>query len=257
MSAFLFEQQFLFLAATVLVAGIARGLSGFATGMITVPVAAALYDPVTAVVVVVIIDSIPILPVSIPALKHARWREVLPVFAGLTLFLPLGVYILKTVDPTPMRWLICLAILACAAALWRGWRYKGPRSLPVSFSVGSVAGVLGGIASIPGPPVIIYWLASALPAITMRANLLSLFFLGEFVSIGNLWAAGLFEMPRVMLGLAAAPVYLVGLLTGWFLYGLASERTYRRVTFFLIITAAITALPATEQILRPMIEAAG
>ncbi|WP_274423297.1 sulfite exporter TauE/SafE family protein [Chelativorans sp. YIM 93263] len=257
MDALLSDQQFLFLAATVLVAGIARGLSGFGTGMITAPIAAALYDPITAVVLITIIDSLPILPVTIPVLKHARWREVLPIFAGLTLFLPVGVYILKNTDPTPMRWIICIAILLCVSALWRGWRYRGPRSIPVSFSVGSVAGVLSGVASIPGPPVIIYWLASALPAMIMRANLLTLFLLGEIMSLGNLWAAGLFEMPRIILGLASAPVYLAGLLTGWFLYGFASERTYRRITFTLIIAAAITALPATEQILRLMIETVG
>lgn len=255
MTGILLDQSFFLLVATVLVAGIARGLSGFGTGMIIAPVAAALYDPITAVVLITIIDSLPILPVTIPVLKHARWREVLPIFGGIAFFLPVGVYFLKITDPTPMRWIICIAILVCAAALWRGWRYRGPRSMPVSFSVGGVAGVLSGIASIPGPPVIIYWLASALPAMTMRANLLTLFLLGEIMSLGNFWAAGFFEAPRVLLGLAASPAYLAGLLIGWKLYGLSSEETYRRITFLLIVAAALTALPATEHFVRAVIAA--
>ena len=251
-----FDNALLLLLATIAVAGIARGLSGFGSGMIVAPIAAALYDPVTAVVILVIIDTLPIVPVSLPALKVAHWREVLPVLAGLILFVPLGVYVLKHGDPDVLRWLICTAILAGALALWRGWRYRGPRSLPISLSVGGLAGVLSGIASIPGPPILVYWLASALPAAIVRANLLALFFLSEFNSIANLWAAGLFEQPRVILGIVAAPVYFGGLLTGWALYGLSSEAIYRRVTFLLIVGSALVATPMTSDALNSLVAGA-
>ncbi len=240
----------LILIATVAIAGVARGLSGFGTGMIVAPVAAALYGPKAALVIIVILDSLPTVPLTLPVLKIARWREVLPVGAGLALFLPLGVYILKNGDPTALRWCICIAILLCAAGLWGGWRYSGPRGLPISFGVGGIAGTLAGIASIPGPPVIFYWLATNLPAAVVRANLLALFLLGEFLSIGNLWAAGLFERSVVVLGIAATPLYFVGLIVGWRLYGLASEATYRRVTFCLIVAAAVLAVPAVEPLFR-------
>ncbi len=238
------------LLATVLLAGIARGLSGFGTGMIVAPVASALYGPQVAIVIIVIIDSLPVLPVTLPALRQARWRQVLPVVAGLFVMLPVGVMILKSSDPVLLRWAISLSILACAAALWSGWRWPGPRNAAVAAGVGGMAGLLGGIASIPGPPVILYWLASGLPAALLRANLLTLFFLGEFLSIGNLWVAGLFERVAVMLGITAAPVYFVGLWVGARLYGFASEETYRRVTFGLIALAAVLALPATERLFR-------
>ena len=226
--------------------GVARGMSGFGTGMIVAPVAAALYGPKVALVVIVIMDSLPVLPITLPALKIARWKEVLPVALGLALLLPAGVYVLKHGDPVALRWCISLSILACAAALWSGWRYRGPRGAPVSFAVGGVAGLLSGIASIPGPPVIIYWLAANLPAAIMRANLLTLFLIGEGLSIANLWVAGLFEPDAVMLGVVAAPFYFAGLAIGSHLYGWASDAVYRSVTFLLIVAAAIFALPAVQ-----------
>ena len=238
---------------TVVAAGVVRGLSGFGTGMIVAPVAAALYDPVTAVVLLVIIDSLPTLPLTIPVMKIARWREVVPILAGMALFIPVGVFILKNGDETALRWLICLAILACAVTLWSGWRYRGPRGLPVSFGIGGLAGVLAGIASIPGPPVIIYWLASGMPTAIVRANLLALFLLSELLSAANLWAADLFDRPRIMLGLFMIPVYMLGLFAGWRLYGTASDATYRRVAFILIVMAALVALPATETVAKWLI----
>lgn len=238
-----FDMRFAVLALVVVIAGVARGLSGFGTGMIVVPVAAALYGPASAVVMVVVIDTLPILPLTLPVLKFAHWREVLPCLAGLAALLPLGVFILKHGDPETLRWAICIAILAMAAALWSGWRYRGPRNMAISFGVGGVAGILSGTASVPGPPVIIYWLASSLPAAIVRANLMSLFLLGDALSIFNLWNAGMFDKERLLLGIVSIPFYLAGLAIGWELYGVSGETTYRRVTFGLIVASAVLALP--------------
>lgn len=243
-----FNAIFIVLAATVFLAGVARGLSGFGTGMIVAPVAAALYGPQAALVVIVVMDSLPTVPVTIPAMKIARWSEVLPILAGLAFLLPAGIWMLKHGDPYALRWGISIVILLLVAGLWKGWRYRGPRNFGVSFGVGGVAGVLSGIASIPGPPVIMYWLASGLPAAMVRANLLSLFLLAEFLSVGNLWAAGMLERPRLLLALAASPFYFCGLLAGWRLYGFASDDAYRRITFMLILASAILALPPARHV---------
>ena len=58
--------------AVLLLAGLVRGFSGFGTGMVAIPVLAATHDPVTAVVVIAIVDSLPQLPAALPALRYAR-----------------------------------------------------------------------------------------------------------------------------------------------------------------------------------------
>ncbi|MGO4835338.1 TSUP family transporter, partial [Rhizobiaceae sp. 2RAB30] len=116
------------LFAAVLVAGVARGLSGFGTGMIVAPVAGALYGPKAALAIIVIIDSLPAIPVTLPALQIARWREVLPVALGMLLLFPAGIYLLTTGDTELLRWLIAISIFACVAVLYSGWRWRGPRN---------------------------------------------------------------------------------------------------------------------------------
>ncbi len=139
--------------------------------------------------------------------------------------------------------------------LWSGWRYLGPRTMPLSFAVGGVAGMLSGIASIPGPPIIFYWMAAEIPALIMRANLLTVFLLGESLSLLNLWIAGLLVGPAVMLGITQAVPYFIGLMIGWRLHTRASEAAYRRLTFVLIVIAAVLALPAIEPLFRLLEEA--
>lgn len=243
-----FDLSFLALVVTVIIAGVARGMSGFGSGMIITPVAAALYGPQVAVPMLSVLDSLPTIPVTIPSLKIARWGEVLPVTVGMAVFLPVGVYLLAHGDGEALRWIISAAIFASAAVLWSGWRYHGPRGLPISFGVGGVSGVMSGVAAVPGPPVIFYWMASSMPAAIVRANLMSLFLISEFLSIGSMWAAGLFNGAVIGLGLAATPFYFAALLVGSKLSGMASEQTFRRVTFVLIVLSACLALPVTQQV---------
>lgn len=245
-----FDIPLLVLLSVVFIAGVARGMAGFGSGMIVAPVAGALYSPTAALVVMVILDSLPTVPMTLRATRHAQWREVLPVFAGLFLLFPVGLFILTHGDVTILRWIIALAIFASVAVLAVNYRYRGPRSIPISLGVGGVAGVLSGIAGIPGPPVVAYWLASDHPAAIVRANLMTLFLLEALVSIGNLWAAGLFERGIVAIGFLCVPFYFVGLTIGGGLFDRSSERTYRIVTFVLILAAAFLALPLFDHAFR-------
>ncbi len=236
------------LLATISLAGMVRGFAGFGTGMIIAPVAAALYGPVPALVIIFIVDTLPVIPVTIPVFKIAKWGEVMPVLAGLAAFMPIGIWILKTGDPIVLRWVICALILAAVAILVSGWRYTGSRSRPISLVVGAVGGIMGGIASIPAPPAIIYWMASPLHARFIRANVLVLLFFGEFFTGFNLWAADLFSVDPVMRGVLAAPFYFAGTVVGLVLFRYASETVYRVIAFAIILVVTIAALPLFDGI---------
>ena len=109
--------------------------------------------------------------------------------------------------------------------------------------VGAAAGFLGGIAGIPGPPPVLYWMASPEPQGVIRANLMALFLLLEIATLANVVMSGMVNGERLMLGIAGAPVYLAGILAGRALFPLASPATYRRLAFAVILFAVITALP--------------
>ena len=238
------------LLAIVIVAGVARGMSGFGSGMIIAPVAAAIYGPQVAVPMLAILETLPTIPVTIPALPLVRWREVLPVTVGLAVFLPAGVYVLSNSDAEMLRWFICAAILVCAAVLWTGWRYRGPRGMPVSFGVGGLSGLLSGIASIPGRrssstgwrpifrrrPSGPTFLPSSCSATSCRSS-------------ASGWP-DLFKPDVLGIGIAAMPFYFASIAcrieAAWL--GLATP-TYRRVTFGLIVLSAVLALP----LIQPMI----
>lgn len=234
------------LAAVVLaalVAGLVRGFAGFGAGMIFVPLAAALTGPKIAVVTLWIMDTLPTLTIVIPALKQVEWRSIAPVAVGYAITVWAGVWVLANGDPDMLRWAISLAILATLPVLWSGWRYHGPRPFALSAGVGGVSGIMGGAAQLPGPPVLIYWLAGEDPAWRIRANVIVLFFMLTALSGTSMAANGLFVADAVTAGVICAPVFGLALFIGQRSFARATETGYRRFAFILILVVAITTLP--------------
>ena len=232
--------------AAVAAAGVVRGFSGFGSGMIVGPVAAAAYNPQTAVVILLIIEALPTLPLVIAALRKVNLREIAPIVAGYAALLPLGLWFLTTGEATVLRWFMSITILAVVVVLWTGWQYQGPRTIPVRLGVGGLSGFLGGAISVAGPPVILYWMALRTGAGFVRANLIVYFAATTvFASVG-LYVSGLLTPPAVGKGVAVMPVFIVTLFVGARLFGMASDATYRRIALLIVLAAAVLAMPALD-----------
>lgn len=234
---------FQLLLVAVFVAGIVRGFSGFGTGMIVGPIGSALFTPKLALVILLVMDTFPTIPLVLPALKKVVWREVLPMAVGVMLVMPLGIVLLKYGDVIVLRWFFSLVIFTAVAILWSGWHYRGPRTYRISALVGGMSGFLGGVSGLSGPPPIIYWMAARTGAGLVRANLIILFSISEVISIAGYYIASIITWEGVLKGLIASPIYFVGLMIGAKLFGKASETVYRRVAFTLILMAAIISMP--------------
>ncbi len=232
-----------------LIAGLVRGFAGFGAGMIYIPVAAAAFDPRTAAGTLFIIDTIIIIPLVIRAASHVSWREILPLGLGAMIAVPAGVAVLVHVDPVPIRWGLSVAILASVTALAGGWRYRGPERVPLSIAIGGLAGFLSGLAQLPAPPVLVYWLGRETPAQRLRANVI-IFFCFTTVIAGIAYAAsGIFTAEVASRSLALLPVYGVAIFAGSRLFGTTSEAAYRHIAYGLIVFVALATLPAFDGLL--------
>lgn len=236
--------------AIVFATGIVRGFSGFGSGMIIGPSTAALYSPQLALAMLTILDLFPTLTIVWGARKNVNWRELFPVVVGYMVLAPLGVWVLKTSDVTALRWFISVSILIAVAILWSGWKYKGPRTKPISFSFGGLSGFMGAAAALPGPSVLVYWLASSLSAATVRANMIYFLFLTDFIIILGYIVGDIYTRESIIRGLICVPGYFIGILIGTRFFHLASDATYRRVAFIMILIAAVTSLPLLDRLLR-------
>ncbi len=232
--------------AIVFITGIIRGFAGFGSGMIIGPSTAAFFGPQMALIMITIMDAIPTLTLVWGARRDVNWKELIPVITGYALLAPFGIWLLVTGDATALRWFISISILIAVTILWSGWKYTGSRSNSVSFSFGGLGGFMGAAAALPGPAVLVYWLASTAKAITVRANMIYYLFLTDLIVIVGYMLADLYTMEGIVRGLLCVPGYFVSIQIGTKFFAGASDATYRRVAFVMILLAAITSLPLLD-----------
>jgi uncharacterized membrane protein YfcA len=239
-----------FLAAAALLAGLARGFSGFGAALIFMPLATTVITPQLAAPVLLLIDLVLILPFLPPAWPQSDKRDVATIAAGTLIGLPFGTMLLARTEPTTIRWMIVALIVPTLALLASGWRYRN-RPVPIlTVGVGAISGFLSGIAQVGGPPVAMYWLGGAHKGAAVRANIITFSLASALLAIASYSIAGIFVFALIGLSLLTGPAYGLGLYLGSHAFGLASEATFRRVCYGLIAVAVVIGLPLFDGVLR-------
>lgn len=233
-----------------LVAGLARGFSGFGGALIFIPLASAATSPKLATPLLLVIDSLMTLGMVPDGWRRANRREVFTMLAGALFGVPAGAMILTYLPSLTLRWIISIVVLALLVFLMSGWRYHGKPRRTLTVLTGAIAGLFGGAAQMSGPPIVAYWLGGAIAPQTVRANLVVYFALATVISATSYIAGGILTPEVLIMALITGPAYGIGLYGGAKLFGLTSEANFRRICFSLIGAAALIGMPLFDALLR-------
>ena len=235
-----------FIIVAALLAGLARGFSGFGAALIFMPLASAVIGPQVAGPTLLIVDMILAAAMVPPAMGLANRHEVGLMTIGAIAGIPAGTFVLLAVDPLYIRWGMVITVAATLALLASGWRYSGRPANALTMGVGAISGFLSGSVQIGGPPVIAYWLGGTNRSTTVRANIVLYFALSGLIAAVSYGFSGLFNWSLVNTALMAGPSYGAGLFIGSKLFGLASEANFRRASYGLIGLAGVIGLPLLD-----------
>jgi uncharacterized membrane protein YfcA len=249
-AAALADRRIIAAAVVAALAGAVRGFTGFGSAMIYIPLVSAIYGPRLAVTTLLLVDFVSSAPFSVAAFWRCNWREVLPVSVVMAATIPLGALLLVFVDPIVLRWFIAFLVIGLIAVLASGWRYRGGPTLAASVTVGAVAGIGSGAVQIAGPAVVIYWLGGLSPAAVVRANLMVVFLISDFVSTVTYTAQGLLTAEVLVLSVLLGGPFLAAMIVGAWMFRGSSDVAYRRVAYVIIAVSAVLSLPVFDRIFR-------
>lgn len=205
----------LFVAFSVCV----QSFTGFALslmllGLVGLTDVFALTDVVNAVSFMAVVNAASFLhrrrPLKVyPAMKTAVMASMVGSFIGmgiLTYLAANAVHLLRT--------LLGLIIIGCALLLWRMAKPHEHTSPPRVFAaVGVVSGVLGGMFSASGPPLVYVVYRQPWPLERIQESLIFAFGIGAVLRISVLGVAGQISLQSLLLAAEAIPVVL---LVTWF-----------------------------------------
>lgn len=219
-------------------AGLMRGFAGFGSAMMMAPVFAVLMGPAHMVPVIMAME-LPIgAAIFLETRKQTEWRFVGPMAVAAMLAMPLGVWLLLTIDTRALTIAISIIVVVFVAILASGWRYHGPRRTWLSVSLGAVSGAMMATTSVGGPPILLYMLAGKDSASTVRANIVAYFLLtGAVVVIMVLLTAP--TAPTAIVDAATLlPAMWLGTWLGSRAHHVASDIVYRRIAYIVLLVAA-------------------
>lgn len=230
----------LLLAVTMLfAAGLVRGFSGFGFAIAAVPLLSLLAPPADIVPLVVLLQLCISLQGLRPAWAAADFASLRWLAPGAALATPLGLWALAWLPEAPVRLLIAALVGATVAVLAGGWRLpRTPHGAAVGL-VGVLSGLCNGLAAMPGPPVIAYYLAVPLPAAAGRGAMIVLFLMTSVAAFVPLLLAG--HLPDAVLVVAGLPAVWAGSTLGEYLYRRAPEAGYRRAALWILGAAGVAA----------------
>lgn len=226
----------------VIVAGLVRGTTGFGGAMVMTPVLSIFFGPIAAVVTALLLETAAALVMFPDALPKAQWRTLLYLTLPAIITVPLGGYLLLTVDPGIVRKMISAVVIVFSSMLLFGLRYRGSPRIGTSLALGSVVGVLLGSTSVGAPPVILYLLSGPDPVAVTRANLTLFVTAISVIGLVMLTVAG---AVTAALGVTAVALTIPFLLATWLggkFFAKLSDTGVRRLALLLMLCIGVTSL---------------
>ncbi len=226
-----------------LVAGLMRGFAGFGSAMLMAPIFAILFGSAEMVVTVVAIELVVSLQLFPQVRGDADWKTLTPMSIAACVAMPAGVWLLASVDKNTIVTAVSAVIVAFVILMWAGWTYRGRRSAAASAAVGALSGAMMATTSVGGPPVLLYLLSGKDPPRVNRANIVTYYFLTQFLLIVIVLATGVAGWDALARAAVLFPVMIVGAWMGGRLFhGLASDRLYRNVALAILLATGLFGL---------------
>jgi uncharacterized membrane protein YfcA len=230
-------------ALIVLFAYFARGITGFGSGLIAVPLLAHLH-PLTFVVPLILITDVTASVVLGGGTRRAiRWPEIKALMPGSLVGIVVGVTLLINLPRAPL--LAALGIIVLAFGVRSGLNIHGNRTVSRWWAgpAGFAGGTIGALFGTGGPPYVIYLTHRLRDKGALRATFSGLFLLDGGMRVVTFLVAGLFLQPDLLWAvLAALPLMGFGIYLGHRVHIGISQTQMQRVIGLLLVASGTSLL---------------
>ncbi len=231
----------LYVVAVLFFAYFIRGIAGFGSALIAVPLLTLNLNFIVVVPLIAVLDYIASIGQGVSDRKYISFADLWPLFPFTLIGVSLGVYLLSHLDSRVMA--LCLAIFIIAFALYsllltkepsggRGW--AGP--------AGFMGGVVGAIFGTGGPFYVIYFRLRGLDKTAFRATLSISFVVdGSLRILGFIWTGALYLQMWTLI-LCALPFVWLGMYAGSHIHTKINQRGFVKMVSAILFCSGIALL---------------
>ncbi|HSS66693.1 MAG TPA: sulfite exporter TauE/SafE family protein [Gammaproteobacteria bacterium] len=232
-------------AGSLALAGVVKGVVGIGIPMVSI----ALLSLAISVPQAVALLPVPILVANTwQAFRGGRFISSLqrfrPLIVALGLGIMVGALLLKHVDDRVLQAVIGIAVMVFSITSLSTPELRIPAGAerPLGAVAGAVGGVLGGMSSLFGPPILMFLVSLHIPKDEFVAIIGTVYLLGGVFLLAALAGVRVMGPEEVALSALATPPLLAGMALGQWLRDKISQKAFRTgllVTVMLIGTSLL------------------
>jgi uncharacterized membrane protein YfcA len=219
-----------------------RGIAGFGSGLIAIPLLT-LSMPLTFVV-----PYINVLDVSASLVhgwrhrQYTQWRELLPVLPFTALGILIALYLLKSLHPAILVHALGVFILLFAVYNLIGPEIQRHCSRRWASLAGTFGGMIGTLFGTGGPLYVIYFQLRGLPKSLFRSTIATLFLLDGGLRFSGYVISGFYTREMLIWIVVSFPIMALGLYIGGRIHTGISQRQFQRAIGVLLVISGIALL---------------
>ena len=172
----------------ILAGGLIKGTLGFGMPMVALPIIAFVIPATTAMIIL----CAPILLTNFLQIKFKQGvssYRFLPMILSLIIGLIVGARLILEINLNTITKIIAISIIFAALINCFGFKIQNPnknREKIITSIIGFGSGILGGLSTFYGPPMLAYLVASDLPKEKFVRTVSTMYFIGSFPLYGSL-----------------------------------------------------------------------
>lgn len=228
-------------AAVLVVAYAIRGITGFGSGALAIPLLALVLPLRVVAPVITLLGFFAAMGHIVQDRAHIVWRELLRLLPFTALGVAAGLYLFVALSAETLRDLLGGFVIVYAlfslreTGFGRFEQWLAPAVLaPVGFVAGLVATLFGGMS---GPVYAVYLRMRRLDKRAFRVTIATILFVLAVMRIVGYVGVGVFDRAVLTAFAAAVPAMLPGMWLGNRLHARVSERGFTRVVAALLVVS--------------------
>jgi len=233
--------QIVFSIAVIFIAYIIKGLSGFGSGLIAIPLLVFIF-PITFIVPVLgLLNYSGTLMQSFHLRKQVSWKDILPLIPFTLGGIAIAIWLLVNVDEKVLvRVLAGFVLCYSIYSLLPLPEFKGGRKWAI-FS-GAFGGMVGALFGTGGPFYVVYLKMRQLNKTQFRASIAMIFFFDGGVRIIGYALNGLYTPQVLWMLLMLFPVLFTGMYVGHHLHIKFEQKKFNQVISVLLMVSGLMLL---------------
>ena len=226
----------------VFIASIIRGFNGFGFSAICIS-GFSFILPAIEIVPIILALEVVISIFMVPYIwNKIDWRFVFKILLGIIIGSPIGLYLLKYLNPQTTHLSVCLLVIFFSILLMKGFSNQKINNNYGKFFTGIISGALNGLTTLGGMPVALFLLITSIQPAVIRGSLAALFFLTDIYAFVLSFFSGIVDMTTIYRVIPLIIILPLGVFIGNNFFVKSKEETYRKVVFYFLIIISITGI---------------